>query len=144
MRADTERAVALLKSENATCVLCKGDMVYTSDARGIAPMMRFLSEQTDLQGFCAADKIVGKAAAMLFALAGVTEVYAEVMSEAGAETLSRFGVAPLYVTLTPAIINRRGDGPCPMEQAVCAIDTPEAAYEAISATLQKLHPEAPF
>ena len=124
-------AVALLRSGGFTCVLCKGDITYTSSADGVAPMLDFAARGVCLEGFSAADKIVGKAAAMLFVCAGVSAVYAAVMSEAGARTLAAHGIAFEYESLVPYIVNRRGDGMCPMEEAVQDIDEPRAAAEAV-------------
>lgn len=126
---DIERAKALLDPN--TCVLCKGDCIYTSQKTGISPMLDWLSEKTDLCGFSAADKIVGKAAALLFVLAGVCEVYGEVMSEAGYHTLRAHGIPCTYGTLTPYIIDRQGTGMCPMEETVQEIDDPKAAFAAL-------------
>ena len=78
---DAIRAKTLLHEANHTCVLCRGDVTHVSDRIGIAPMMEFLDAGLELRGFCAADRIVGKAAALLFVLAGVCAVYADVMSE---------------------------------------------------------------
>ncbi|MBO5294438.1 MAG: DUF1893 domain-containing protein [Clostridia bacterium] len=135
---DLERAKALLVSSTHTCVLCKGEITYVSDRTGIAPMMEFLDLQTDLVGFSAADRIVGKAAAMLFALAGVREIYAEVLSERAIPILQKYGIGYSYGRLTPVIINRKGDGACPMENAVEHLEEPVAAREAIRKTLELL------
>ena len=121
-----------------TCVLSDGETTYTSTLTGISPLVGFLSSGTYLKGFFAADKIVGKAAALLFALAQVRCVYAPVMSRDAAEVFSRFGIQYEYGCLTPGIINRTGDGPCPMEQAVTGIDNPEKAFEAVKQTLKRL------
>lgn len=137
--SDLERAKALLSSSSHTCVLCRGEEVWTSDRSGIAPMLRFLEDEIDLRGASAADRIVGRAAAMLFALAGVKSLYAEVLSERALPILEQYGIAISHRTLTPAIINRRGDGPCPMERAVESIDDPLEALEAIRATVASLN-----
>ena len=136
--SDQARAIALLKSSHHTCVLCRGEETWTSDRTGIAPMLGFLEDGLDLSGASAADRIVGKAAAMLFVLAGVTSLYAEVLSERALPVLERYGVAVSWGTLTPAIINRRGDGPCPMEAAVDTVDDPRAALDAVRATVARL------
>ena len=81
--ADLRRAIALLKSGEYTCVLAKGERIYTSRERGVAPMLGYLAEHLNLQGFAVADRIVGRAAAMLFVLAGIEEAYGEVMSRRG-------------------------------------------------------------
>ena len=114
-----------------TCVLCRGDTVYASQKTGISPMLDWLSEGKDLRSFSAADKIVGKAAALLFVLAGIREVYGAVMSEAGLQVLQTHGIPCAYGTLTPHIINRRGTGICPMEETVQTIEDPEAALDAL-------------
>jgi len=135
---DLERAKRLLNASDHTCVLCRGEETWTSDRTGIAPMLGFLEKRIDLRGASAADRIVGKAAAMLYVLAGVSSLYAEVLSARALPVLERYGIAVSWETLTPAIINRQGDGPCPMERAVESIDDPSEALEAIRATVARL------
>ena len=135
---DIEQAKKLLAEGNYTCVLCKGDQTLTSKQSGIAPMVHFLSQKTEMAGFSAADRIVGKAAAMLFILADVKEVYASVMSEDALALLSRHGVATSYGELAEHIINRQGTGLCPMEQAVKEITDPAEGLIAIRRTLDSL------
>lgn len=96
-------------------------------------MLDYIAEGTDLSGFSAADKIVGKAAAMLFALAGVKVLHAQVLSRGAEEILHIHGIPYTCDTLTEGIINRRRDGLCPMEQAVASIENTDlqGAYKAI-------------
>ncbi len=129
--SDIEKAKKLLSGGNFTCVLCKGDTSYTSTGKGVSPMLTFLENGTELRGFSAADKIVGKAAAMLFVCAGVTEVFAEVMSKAAVNYLKERGIACSYGVLTDKIINRKGDGLCPMELAVIDIEDEKLGFSAI-------------
>lgn len=129
---DTEKAKKLLFENDAlTCVLCKGDAVYKSCEKGISPMLDYIASSTDLKGFAAADKIIGKAAAMLFVKAGVKEVYGSVMSSSAAELLQKHNISCSWGTLTDKIINRKGDGVCPMEQTVAGINDLTEAYEAL-------------
>ena len=125
----------LQKAKNALpghpLALCRGEEILTDDRRGVAPMLSFLSEGRDLSGFCAADRMVGKAAALLFLKAGVRELFAEVLSESALVLLRKAGLPCTYGTLTPAIINREGTGPCPMEKAVRDTDDPETGYALI-------------
>lgn len=136
--SDIERAQELLQTGEYTCVLTKADKVITATARGISPMVGFISNCTDLNGFSAADKIVGKAAALLFVLAGVKEVYAAVLSQKAQEVFLNHGIKFSCDTLAEAIINRAGTDLCPMEKAVADIDDPCAAFEAIKKTLDIL------
>ncbi len=129
------RAMLLCEGSDYTCVLCRGDQVYTSRKRGISPMVDFLDGGAELSGFCAADRIVGRAVAMLFCLAGVRAVYAEVITTGAIDILRGQGIAVTWREETDTIINRTGDGPCPMENAVREITDPHLAYRAIKHTL---------
>ena len=135
---DSEKAKRLLKEKGYTCVLCKGEAVYTSRKTGIAPMMDFLDSGAELSGFCAADRIVGRAAAMLFVLAGVRAVYAEVITDGAVLILEESGISCTWDTRTDVIVNRRGDGPCPMEEAVRDVTEPTLAREKIRLTMERL------
>ncbi len=135
---DIEKAKGILETENKTCVLCRGEKIYASEKAGIAPMVDFISGGVNVRGFSAADKIVGRAAALLFVLAEVSEVYAEVMSAGGAEVLGHHGIPCAWGELTDAIVNRAGTGPCPMEDAVRNLSDPGAALEAIRARQRQL------
>ena len=122
---------------HAIC-LCKNGEWITDDGRGISPMMRFLGENRDLRGYAAADVIVGKAAAMLFVRAGIVAVYGEVMSKAAKKYLEERQIFCEYTTLTDAIINRKGDGLCPMEQTVAAIGDPDEGYKALKEKIRSM------
>lgn len=137
---DTQRAKAILLAENSnyTCVLCRGKETLTATKKGIAPMMEFLDSGADLHGFCAADRIVGKAAALLFVLAGVVDVYAEVITKEAVSILENVGIGVSFGTCTEHIINRERTGLCPMELTVREIDDPEKARFEIRKTMQRL------
>lgn len=119
-------------------MLCKGEALHTSTKKGVAPLVGWLVSGVNMQGFSAADKIVGKAAALLYVLGGVKEVYASVMSQTAADVLSRHGIHTECDTVVRTIVNRSGTGLCPMEQAVADIDDPAEALAAIQRTMAVL------
>jgi hypothetical protein len=135
---DLDKARSVYQSGNYSCVLCKGEVIHTNSLRGIAPMVEFISNSTDLKGFAAADKIVGKAAAMLFALAGVSAVYADVMSETAIAVFEKYQIQFTCSVLTENIINRTGTGLCPMEEAVKDLTDPLEALDAIKMKIEYL------
>ncbi len=135
--ADIEKAKQLLK-DDITCVLVKGDTVYTSVKKGIAPIMEFLNEGRDIRGFSVADRIVGKAAASLFICAGIREVYGEVMSVRGMAKLDEYQIPYTFKDKADKIINRKGDDICPMEKTVMDIDDPKEAYLALKEKIKSL------
>lgn len=126
-----QKARNLLESGNYTCVVCKEDTVYTTTQRGVAPLLSWLENGMDLSDFSAADRVVGRGAAFLYCLLGVTEVHARIMSHPAAEVLQEHGIRVSADTFVPGIINRAGTGPCPFEAAVMEIRDPEDAMIAI-------------
>ena len=75
---------------------------------------------------------------MLLILGGVRAAYGEVMSAGAKALLEAHGIAVRYGVLTERIINRNGDGPCPMEQATAALTDPAAAPGVLREALDRL------
>mgnify|MGYP002508480748 CR=1 FL=1 len=129
--SDLTNAKRILTEGAYTCVLCRGDTVYTATARGVKPLVDWLDSGLDLRGFSAADKVVGRATAFLYVLLGVRAVHALVMSTPAKEALTAGGIKADCDREVSGIINRRGDGPCPFEDAVLGITDPMEALTAI-------------
>ncbi len=136
--ADIDIAKQLMTDCRYTCVLCKGDKLHISEKSGVAPMMELIEAGMDLNGFSAADKVVGKAVALLFVLAGIAEVFAETISSHAIAVLEKHNIPFSYKSAVEKIINRTGDGFCPMESATIDIEDPKEAYEAVKAELEVL------
>lgn len=133
---DLEQAKTILQSGDYTCVLCKGGKLHTSTRRGVAPLLELLS--TDVSGFYAADKVVGKATALLYCLLKVKAVHARIISQAALQVLQNGGIGISWDCKVDYIKNRAGDGRCPMEQATEGIDDPQEALFAIQKKLEEL------
>lgn len=138
MQSNLKRAKELLSSSNYTCVVTNGDNVLTSIERGVKPLLSWFDSGYSFKGYCAADKVVGRAAAYLYVVLGIDFVYADVMSKKAAEVLEEHAIDYSYGTLVDAIINRTNTGFCPMEQAVSEIFSPSDAITAIRETLKRL------
>ena len=132
-----EIALTFLK-EDCTCALVGDKTILCSDQRGVAPLLSWLDAEKNCEGMFAADKVVGRAAAFLYVLLGVGEVYAMVISEGAEEVFLRFEIPYSFEEKVPAIRNRAGDGYCPMEQCVLGIAEPSKALEAIRNRLAEL------
>ncbi|MBR5524896.1 MAG: DUF1893 domain-containing protein [Clostridia bacterium] len=132
------KAKALLAEGVHTLVLCGGESVLTDTRRGVKPLLALLDAATNVTGYAAADRVVGKAAAFLYLRLGVASVYALVMSRPAYDLLTAHGVSASAAALVPAIRNRAGDGFCPMETAVWALTDPTEAEKAIRTTLAAL------
>ena len=132
-------AIELLHQEDLTCVILGREETLRFRLRGIRPMTDTLRDCPEvLRGAYIADRISGKAAAMLAAAGGAKAVYGEVMSETGLKMLQDHGIEAQYGTLTPAIRNRENTGLCPMEQTVQSLDDPKDALPALLQTIDRL------
>lgn len=137
--ADLELARALLvANKEATCVAVRGDEILTSTEKGIKPLLRWLAEGQDLCGFSVADKVVGKAPALLYSLLGPDAVFAPVMSHTARAVLVAAGIAVSYDELTHLISNRAGTGQCPMDASVTNVFDPTEAVGVIRDRLHQL------
>ncbi len=136
---DLENAKRQLLSGGYTCVLCGRSRQLTSQFRGVKPLVSWYHSGTDVSGFSAADKVVGRATAFLYVLLKVKAVYASVISRSALEVLAANGIDARYDTLVDNIINRRGDGICPFEEAVLDLQEPSQAYTAIRAKMAELN-----
>ena len=135
---DLQTAKEILANSDYTCVLCLNGQTATSKHRGVKPLLLWLETPALGKGFCAADKVVGKATAYLYSLLGAKAVYAGIMSEAALAVLEEAGIAATYGQLVPYIVNRKGDGMCPMEAATLNVHTPKDALTAVKKALAEL------
>lgn len=129
---DAELAHAtLLTTEGATCVAVRNDEVAITRERGVKPLLQWISEGRSFEGWSVADKVVGKAPALLYVQLKPAVVYAIAMSEAARDILLANGIACGCEDLVPFIVNRAGDGQCPMDASVTNISDPREAERAI-------------
>lgn len=135
---DLIRARETLIEKNYSCVFVNEEKMFCSKKRGIMPLIEFLESDKDFSGFSAADKTVGAGAAHLYVLLGVKAVWAKVISEIGIKILEENGFSVVYENKVPYIINRAGNGQCPIEKSVDGVEDSGEALEIIKNTLYKL------
>ena len=128
-----ELAKQKLNNDSLAFVIVKdGTVVRTGTRDGVGELIDAidaLSEQA--HGAALADKIVGKAVAMVARTAQMRAVYSPLMSQAACDALTHDQIAFEYDRLVPLILNKRSDGPCPMERLTLPIDEPRAAVSAL-------------
>ena len=134
----TDLATAKENLGGHSICLCKDGQCLFDDKRGIAPMMEFIARGYALAGYSVADRIVGKAAALLFVKCGIKAVFGKTLSVSARKTLEAHGIACEWETLTEVIIDRSGRNICPMEKTVQNCDDPERAYLLLREKLQAM------
>ncbi len=116
----------ILHTTNCSCVIANGDKIESFYQRGIKDLYELLhSNRSLLEGATIADKVIGKGAAALMIAGGVTMVYADVISEPAMELFKQYSIKVEYDKKVANIINRRGDGICPVEERCAECKTIE-------------------
>lgn len=134
------RAKQMIKNKEANFILIKKNkIVYTANKRGIGVLIDLFENQPKkLKGAIIVDKVIGKAAAMIFVYAGVNSVYGEIMSNFAKQYLNRHKVKADYGICVDSIINREGNGICPMESSVLDIEDAKDGYDILVEKVAKL------
>lgn len=114
---EKESIIRRLATERCSCIICKDGITEAYHERGVKDLYRLLTQQPEkLAGTFVADKVVGKGAAALMILGGVQEVYAGVISMPALDLFRKSDTIVRFGQEVPNIINRAGDGICPVEQ----------------------------
>lgn len=115
-----EQLIERLHSEDASLVVCNATRTESFFGRGVSDLYNLLNNDPQLlAGASIADKVVGKGAAALMILGGVTWVYSDVISRQALKLFSASDIAVSFSTEVENIINRSQTGICPIE-ALCA------------------------
>ena len=133
-----EKAKSIIKNTDAVFAYVSENEEIISDAKGIGFVASLCNDKKDLSKGAAADKIVGKAAAMLFVFLGLRYVHAQTLSEGAVKVFEEYGVEYSYDVITKAIVNRKGDGLCPMEMVAKDAETPQETLIAVNKKLEEL------
>lgn len=128
---DIEKAKAYLKENNYTMVLCKENHIFSSHKRGVAPLLELCDFGLSFDGYSAADKVVGKGAALLYAYLKVSKVYAVTISKIALNTLIDKNIEVEYDTVVDRIKDRNNKGFCPIESIVENCDNENEALQLI-------------
>lgn len=109
-----------LKDGNHSLVLFKDGKIEIFDGKGVADLHKLYTTRPEaLNGAVAADKVIGKGAAAIMIAGGVREVFAEVISFGAIKLFGQTDITLFYDKAVDHIINRKGDGWCPVER-LCA------------------------
>ena len=128
----------MVEQGKAACVVVRDNkIVDASSPNGIYYLIE-LYEKGLLKNAFLADKVIGKAASMILSLGGAKGCYAENISVPATEWLSAKGISFSYKNKSEFIMNRKGDGMCPMEETVKDLNDEKEALEALKNKITEL------
>lgn len=136
-----ESANLLLEANQSTCVILKGEeIIYTSSYIGVKPLLVFMKEPNDYKPseLVLVDKVIGKAALLLAAKIGITEIYTPVTSLAALAAAKEHHISLNAAEVVPYIENRTKTGMCPIEMSVTNTSDLDEAFLNISNTISML------
>ena len=141
MERDLALATEVLRSQGLSFVLAKeGRVLGSSCAQGVEELLELVDRWgEEACGSSLADKVAGKAVAVIARWARLAAVYAPLMSEAAREELQKGGILAIWEELVPLILNNWGTGPCPLEKAVLPLESPESAVASLRALVSRKH-----
>ena len=114
---DIDMAMELMGKEKLALAIVKdGKLVFSSCERGIKPLYTAVEQLKDeLEGSSVADKVTGKAAAMLCKYANIKELNTKLISENAINVFKETTIIYEYDESAPFIKNRDETGMCPVE-----------------------------
>ncbi len=127
---DLEIAKMRLKKNDLNLVITKeGKVIFETRKPGIDGFLEAIDElNQNLVASSVADRIVGVAAAMLFAYSQVASVFALTISKGGVNVLESNGIKYHFEKKVANILNHNRTEMCPFERAAIASKNSSEAY----------------
>jgi len=135
MQADLNLATQRLGQKNLSLVIVKnGRVLFEKEAHGIRGLLEAVKQLRDnMAGSSVADRIIGRAAALLLVYSGVVAVFAVTASDGGIEVLKNNHVFHEFGRRVPGILDSKRVDVCPFEKLVAGFSDPKEAYEELKA-----------
>lgn len=137
---DLEIAKKRLIQGNLTLSIVKNSKVlFESKSHGVSGFLEALEKfGGNLKGASAADRIVGKAIALLCIHAGIKAVYALTLSKEAKAAFDKYIVYYEWNNIVEKILDTKKVEICPFEKAALKISNPVEAYERFKALQRDL------
>jgi len=137
---DLEIAEKRLNEEGlALSVVKDGEIIFESVSHGISGFLEAVERlEEKLEGASVADRVVGKAIALLCVYAKVRAVYAVILSERAKVVLEKHAIHHELDNLVESILDMDKVGMCPFERLATEISDPAEAYERLKALQRSL------
>ena len=135
---DLEIAKERLNEKSLTLSIVKnGEIIFETVSNGISGFLEAIEKFGDgLEGTSVADRVTGKAVALLCVYAKVKAVYAIILSKGAKSVFEKHAVYHEWEELVENILDLKKAGICPFEKLAKEISNPKNAYGRLKA-LQK-------
>jgi hypothetical protein len=139
---DLEIAKNQLYEKQLTLAIVKnGQVLFQTDSHRISGFIGAIDKfGAQLNGASGADRVAGKALALLCVYAGIREVYAEVLSRKAKAVFEENKVAVEWKQLVDNVLDLNKTDTCPFEKVAAGISDPKDSYVAFKALLEKMKP----
>jgi hypothetical protein len=128
---------ALYKKELTLAIVKNGEVMFETRSHRVSGFLGAIEQFGDeLEGASLADRVAGKAIALLCVYAKIKEVYAEILSKRAKAVFEENGISYEWKELVDNILDLNKSGVCPFEKAADGISDPKDAYRTFKA-LQK-------
>jgi len=132
---DLDIAKKRLEKNSLTLTIVKSErVIFETTSHGVSGFLEAIEKFGDkLEGASVADRVIGKAVALLSVYAKVKAVYAKVLSEKAKAVLEENMVYHEWNVLVDSILNKDESKLCPFEDLAAKISNPKDAYEMFKA-----------
>jgi hypothetical protein len=127
---DLEIAKKRLSKKSLTLSIVKNEeIIFETASHGVSGFLEAIEKLRDrLEGASIADRVVGKAIALLCAYTKIRAVYAKVLSKEAKAVLEEKMVYHEWDSLVENILGINKTGICPFEKLAKEISNPSSAY----------------
>jgi len=134
---DLEIARQILTQDALGFVIVKSEKVLASSReQGVRPFFDVIVNLEEaLSRAAVADRVVGKAIALLSIYAGIDAVYAHLASKPAMKSLEEASIRVSAKQVVPHILNREGIDLCPFEKLMYNVSDPDEAFSSIKTFL---------
>jgi hypothetical protein len=139
---DLEIAKTELYQKDLTLAIIKnGQAIFETKSNRISGFLDAIENLQDhLEGASLADRVAGRAIALLCVYAKIKEVYAQVLSKNAQETFKQNKIPCHSDEIVDNILNTNKTHICPFEKAAEGISNPQKAYEKFKMLREKIKP----
>ena len=110
-----EEIKKILHEKNASLVVAYGNGDIKEYYQNRIKDIKDILHENALKGAIIADKVIGKVASSVLTVAGVKEIYTDILSKYAIPVLEENHIKYEYETLVPFVQNNDKTGMCPME-----------------------------